>query len=151
MKEVAFQILTIGSLFLFTIYECILMKSNKMKEDNGKIVWNISSERIGVARRDFWKLIRGDRSLEANISLSEGCYILGNRWGDEIYIDSSGKRVKIYFNVQKEKIYLTVLKGRISINNHIYDANKSSRIRIMEYTRIKIQDIRVQFQRRSRN
>lgn len=76
---------------------------------------------------------------------------MGNRLWDEIYVDSSGGTVRMYLNIQKEKMYLSVLSGSIYIDNQLYCADRSRRIEVQEYARIRISDIELKFGKRRKN
>lgn len=149
MKIVVFQVLTVGMLSLISVYEwvCFLL-FGKTEEEQGEIVWNIISERIGTARKSMRNIFMNRKLLSEKIGLSEGCYFMGNRRRDEIYVDSSGPRIRLYVNVQKERVFLTVLKGHISIDSQVVYANRAARTELPDYSKIRIADIELQFMKR---
>ena len=149
MSIVVFQLITVGSLCLLTANEWVYLKFfGETGEDQGKITWNIISERTGTVKNSIWNIFTRKQLLQDRIGLSEGCYFMGNRRIDEIYVDSSGPRIKLYINVQRERVFLTVLKGYVSIENHTVYANDTIRLEIMEYSKIRIADIELQFSKR---
>ena len=144
---VIFQVLTVIALLALTVQEGIRLKKQCHRRDPcDKAVWKIISEQTGTVKSSFRLHRKIRKGFQHKVSLGEGCYFFGNRRRDEIYIDTSGQRVKMYLNVQQDRIYLTILKGNISINNQSYTEDRSSRIEISKYT-MKINDIEVRFER----
>lgn len=153
MKVVVFQLLAVASLAVLAIFLWISMEFTRDgTNSDGELIWDLRVERIAAPKKKFWK-VWTEEGRQSNVSLPEGCYYCGNRRiSDDIYVDSSGGTVRMYLNVQKEKLYLSVLKGNIYIDNQLYCADPSKRIEIQEYARIRISDdIEVRFNKRRKN
>lgn len=149
MNGVIFQLLTVGSLFALAVFLWISMEFTRDgTEDDGELLWDMWSERIGAPKKKIWRVWNEGKNSQSYVALPEGCYFMGNRLWDEIYVDSFGCTVRMYLNVQKEKMYLSVLRGSIYIDNQLYCADRSRRIEIQEYSRIRISDIEVKFDKR---
>ena len=149
MRLVLFEVITIGAMFLCTIYEWYTTRFVKdTGEASGEILWTMSAERIGASKFRFWQKIMKKKVLSISVPLSEGPYIVSNGLINDIYVDSSGPVVKLYLNVQREKVYLSIMKGHISINNCTCYADRTNRFEIPEYSRIRIMDVEVQFCRK---
>ena len=142
-----FELITVLSLFVLTV---ALYFSGDMHrpldvEDESMIKWTIRARRIGPAK---WRL----RSLFARestekIRLTEGALIVGNRLKDECYIDDTGERVKLFLNVQRQKILVNVLKGRVYVGGECYEADEDvdGRIEVRSGMKIEINDVELQF------
>ena len=149
MKLVLFELITIGAMFLCTIYEWYATRSVKdVGEVCGEIIWTMLAERTGAAKCGFWQKVMKKKALSTSIPLSEGTYIVSNRFINDIYVEASGPIVKLYLNVQKNKVYVSVLKGHISIDNCTCYSNRTTRVEIPEYSRLRIADVEVQFCRK---
>ena len=149
MKLVLFEWITIAAMFLCTIYEWYAARFVKETgEVCGEIAWTMLAERTGVAKCSFLKKVMKKKTLSTSIPLSEGTYIVSNRFMNDVYVDASGPTVKLYLNVQKSKVYVSVLKGHISIDNRSCYANRTTRVEIHEYSRLRIMDVEVQFCRK---
>lgn len=149
MKLVLFELITIVAMFLCTIYAwCVAGSVKDIGEASGEIIWNMFAERTGTAKNVFWKKVMKRNALGTSIALSEGTYIVSNRFANDIYVDASGPIVKLYLNVQRGKMYVSIIKGQISIDNCTCYANRTTRVEIPEYSRVRIADVEVQFCRR---
>lgn len=148
MTVIFFEVLTVGAILAFTIVECISMswKSESLDKE-GKKLWDVRARRIGPAKMNIYNLFLKNKMFE-RIALEEERYLAGNRMRDDFYIDVSGKRIRLFINVQQDKIYLTVLKGLVEISNCIYEADKTRRIEINDMTRVVVSDIELEFIRK---
>ena len=116
-------------------------------DKEGKKLWDVRARRIGPAKVNIYNLLFKNKMFE-RIALEEERYLAGNRMRDDFYIDVSGKRIRIFINVQQDKIYLTVLNGSVVISNCIYEADKTRRIEINDMTRVVVSDIELEFIRK---
>lgn len=121
-------------------------KSESLDKE-GKKLWDVRARRIGPAKVNIYNLLFKNKMFE-RIALEEERYLAGNRMRDDFYIDVSGKRIRIFINVQQDKIYLTVLNGSVVISNCIYEADKTRRIEINDMTRVVVSDIELEFIRK---
>lgn len=149
MNILVFQITTITALIILTIYQWILLRFRiKTGESESEAIWDIHSERKGAAKHCFWNVFKSELGLQTDLAICEGCYFMGNRYRDDVYVDSYGQRVRLYLNIQFERIYITVVKGCVRIDNRVFEADLESRIEIPEHTTIRIGDIDLQFRKR---
>ena len=149
MKVVLFELATIAAMFLCTIYAwCATGSVKNIGEASGEIIWNMFAERTGAAKNGFLQKVMKRNALSTSIALSEGTYIVSNRFSNDIYVDASGPIVKLYLNVQRGKVYVSIIKGHISIDNCTCYADQTTRVEIPEYSRVRIADVEVQFCRR---
>ena len=75
----------------------------------------------------------------ALMPLEEGTYLIGNDRGCDIYLDVSGRgRTRLFLDVRPECVYLTVMKGTVTIAGTQYHANPGSRMELQEYMRIRV-------------
>lgn len=143
-----FELITILSLFVLTV---ALYLSGDMHrpldvEDESMTMWTMRARRVGPSK---WRvhsfLVRG--SNNEKIRLTEGTLIVGNRLKDECYIDDTGERVKLFLNVQRQKIMLSVLKGRIYIAGESYEADEDvdGRIELRTGMKIECNDLELEF------
>lgn len=150
MNVRVWELLVIGTALIFSVSEWIAIhrKGNRL-DNSGDICWYVQVNRIGTAKNSFWNTIFFGRNNREKVGLEEGCYFVGNRPYDDIWISAGGKRVKLYLNIQKDHAYLSILKGRITIFNNEYVADPTKRIPLPEMTRITIYDIEMElFKRR---
>lgn len=76
----------------------------------------------------------------AEILLGKNRYYMGNRLWDDVYIKTKGrkKRYRIYLNVQKDQILITVLRGSIVVDQKRYGTNYRRKIRVSEFSDVRI-------------
>lgn len=148
MNVVFLQMLTVGAIGMLTIIEYVSVswKSEALGKDKERL-WYVRARRIGVARLNIHRIFYRNRMLES-VFLEKESYLVGNRMRNDLYVDASGKEVRLFVNVQKEKIYLTVLEGFAMISGWNYEADKTRRIEIDDRTRVTLSDIELEFVRK---
>lgn len=145
----SFQISTIVFMLLLFLTMLKTEKRERRKEEEAEdICWNIKTFRVGKARKTFAYYFMPPGKLKDEIGLQTGVYVLGNGLFNDIYLDSAGDRTKIYLNVQRDKIYLTVLKGHIVMQSYRYEANAKEMIMLEDMSRTEIGDVMLQFCKR---
>lgn len=149
------MIITISQLSTILFLVCLVLaffKSLRRKSDvcdkNLEILWSVKAQRVGKAKNTIRHMFVNGSKLKDSIDLYEDTFILGNGMSDDIYIDTSAKRIKLYLNVQRENIYLTVLKGSVSIQNHTFVQNKEEIIKLNDLSKVVVDDIMLQFYRK---
>lgn len=143
------QIVAVCSLIFFTIIEIgdMYQQSNTLDSYNS-VLWTIRAIRISNSKRSIYRKLLTLRGTRREVGLCEDRYLAGNRLRDDLYLDAGGRRVRLYINVQSERLLLTVLQGEIRINQHKYTADKGVRIEISDWTRVEIQDMEIEFVRK---
>ena len=142
-----FELITILSLFVLTV---ALYLSGDMHrpldvEDESMTMWPMRARRVGPAK---WRLcsffVRGSSE---KIRLEEGTLIVGNRLRDECYIDDTGERVKLFLNVQRQKVLVNVLKGRAYVGGECWEADEDvdGRIEVRSGMKIELNDVELEF------
>lgn len=142
-----FELITILSLFVLTV---ALYLSGDMHrpldvEDESMTMWTMRARRVGPAK---WRLcsffVRGSSE---KIRLEEGTLIVGNRLRDECYIDDTGERVKLFLNVQRQKVLVNVLKGRAYVGGECWEADEDvdGRIEVRSGMKIELNDVELEF------
>lgn len=142
-----FELITILSLFVLTV---ALYLSGDMHrpldvEDESMTMWTMRARRVGPARwclRSFFT-----RGSSEKIRLEEGTLIVGNRLRDECYIDDTGERVKLFLNIQRQKVLVNVLKGRAYVGGECWEADEDvdGRIEIRSGMKIELNDVELEF------
>lgn len=143
-----FELITILSLFVLTV---ALYLSGDMHrpldvEDESMTMWTMRARRVGPSK---WRvhsfLVRG--SNNEKIRLTEGTLIVGNRLKDECYIDDTGERVKLFLNVQRQKVLVNVLKGRAYVGGECWEADEDvdGRIEVRSGMKIELNDVELEF------
>ena len=143
-----FELITILSLFVLTValwFSGEIRRKPLDVEDESMTMWTMRARRIGPAK---WRL----RSLFARestekIRLTEGTLTVGNRLKDECYIDDTGERVKLFLNVQRQKILVNVLKGRVYVGGECYEVDEDvdGRIEMRSGMKIELDDVELEF------
>lgn len=144
-----FQISTI--IFMFLLFLTMLITPGRERRQGGTaedVCWNIKAFRVGKAKKTFAYYFMSPGKMKDEIELQPGLYVLGNGFLDDIYLDSAGDRTNIHLNVHRDKIYLTVLKGYITMQSYRYEANAKEMILIEDMSRVEIGDIMLQFYKR---
>lgn len=143
-----FELITIISLFALTVALWFSGESRRKPldvEDESMTRWTMSARRIGPAK---WRLhsLFARKSTE-KIRLTEGILIVGNRLKDECYIDDTGERVKLFLNVQRQKILVNVLKGRVYVGGECWEADEDieGRIEVRNGMKIELNDVELEF------
>ena len=64
---------------------------------------------------------------------------MGNGFGMDIYLDTPPQeKLKLFLDVRRDCVYITVLKGSVSIAGFRYKADPHKRIRLDESMRFRI-------------
>ncbi len=142
-----FEVITICAAIVFTVALGMSMKHTKMIDDDREIAWYLRANRHGRARTSFRSILMSAEKLKDEVAVSEGTYCAGNRLIDDLYIDCSGQRIRLYLNVQKDKVFVSVLKGIISVDQNSYGADPEKRIEIREYATIVVGETQLQFRK----
>lgn len=141
-----FELISILSLLALTV---ILYFSGETKrspfDTQAETMWTMRARRVGPARwclRSFF--VRGSSE---KIRLEEGTLIVGNRLRDECYIDDTGERVKLFLNVQRQKVLVNVLKGRAYVGGECLEADEDvdGRIEVRSGMKIELNDVELEF------
>lgn len=144
-----FQISTIVFMLLLFLTMLRTPRRERSKGDLAEdICWSVKAFRVGKARKTFAYYFMSPGKLKDEIKLQTGVYALGNGIFDDIYLDSGGDRTKIHLNVQRDNIYLTVLRGHIVMQSYRYEANAKEMIMIEDMSRTEIGDVLLQFCKR---
>lgn len=149
MNIAVFQVCTVCLLIFFTLLELVEMLLKQRRMDGRKAaLWMVRAKRIGTAKKNFRTrlLTFGGRAQEAE--LGEDRYLAGNRMTDDLYLDVSGKRVRLYINVQSDRLFLTVIQGAVHIEYHTYEADQGKRIEIPDRTKVIVSDLELEFIRK---
>ena len=142
MWIVVFQLGTILCLFIFVVTAVSELIIGHTGGNACETLWFVRAQRLGG------RPTRRMKGLSDTIALPEDTFLMGNRIWDDIYIDTGGGRIRLYLNVQKDKILLSVLKGQVVIHNHIVEENRYTTIEIQDFTKVIAGDISLQFQRK---
>ena len=108
-------------------------------------MWTMRARRVGPAK---WRLCSFfARGSSEKIRLEEGTLIVGNRLRDECYIDDTGERVKLFLNVQRQKVLVNVLKGRAYVGGECLEADEDvdGRIEVRSGMKIELNDVELEF------
>jgi len=130
MGLVVLQIITVlvmGVLTVFLLRE--ITRSSAEEEESGEAFWTIK--------------LPPDR-----LDMPTGNYLLGNGMFNDIYIDTGREPLRMYLNIQKNKIFVTVLKGKIRISDKTYKSNRREQIIIEDNTRVYAGNIQLKFLKR---
>ena len=102
---------------------------------------SVGEEEVGEA---FWIIkLPPDR-----LDLPVGNYLVGNGMFNDIYIDTGNEPLRMYWNIQKNKVLVTVLKGKIRISDKTYKSNQKEQILIEDNTRIYVGNLQLKFLKR---
>lgn len=143
------ELITIGALLAFTAAEWFSISRSKESLDKAENeLWYVRARRTGPAKGGIRSILLGRRNLSERIALGEERYLAGNRLVDDLYIDASGKRVRLFINVQKDKVFLTVLRGSVFISTCVYEADKTKRVEIKDMTKVVVSDVELEFIRK---
>ena len=144
-----FQIGTILSMFVLCLMLCGKSKNERWsKKLTQRGLWKVKAVRVGKARRTFSDYFLPPNYLQDVILLQTGVYTLGNGIWNDIYLDEAEEAVKIHLNVQQNQIYLTVLKGHVTIQSYCYHANSKEVILLEDMSKVEIGSILLKFSRR---
>lgn len=135
------ELALIISLIAFLIAENIsLLCEKRPLSIQGEILWHINARRNGRVEFSIRRLLHmlgkpGENSLE----LEEGSFIMGNGFGTDIYLDTPPQeKLKLFLDVRRDCVYITVLKGSVSIAGFRYKADPHKRICLDESMRFRI-------------
>jgi len=149
MEIMIFQVMAVIVLAAFALAAWITLGMQHAPEaDGGEVLWTILAARTGTARRTVYNWFLPEKSMRNQIGLPKGTLIIGNRPWDELYMDSTGPRVQMLANVQEDYLYISVLQGSINIGGCEYKSNCRSRLGIPDYTRIRMEDMELLFERK---
>ena len=140
-KTIIYQLLTTGSLLCFLICEIAsFLTQRKPLVSRGEILWNVKAVRTGSVKFGLRRFLLMAGLPKVNeMPLEEGTYLIGNDRGCDIYLDVSGRgRTRLFLDVRPECVYLTVMKGTVTIAGTQYHANPGSRMELQEYMRIRV-------------
>ena len=148
MQAIGWELLTIAAAWIFVLTEWAARKYSSTTGEETESYWYLSAERTGTAENGLRQFLLPADRLKNEAALGEGRYYAGNRLTDDLYIDAAGPRIRLYINVQKDVVYLSVLKGTVSIDNHRCEADPGQRIRLREYTVMRVADAQLQLRRK---
>lgn len=149
MTIMIFELLTAASLAGMAAAQVLSVKRTKEHLDNqGKPLWSMRCRRIGTVGKTGRSLFIKRKAMNTEVDLSEERYLVGNRLTDEFYIDTPGRRVRFFINVQKDVIYLSVIQGSVTIAGYVYNADTTKRIEITDMTKVVVSDLELEFWRK---
>lgn len=149
MKLVIFQLITIGMLACMTISIWLrVWRVERESKSFDETFWIVQMQRMGSTPRNLSYFWRKHRGMWDELELPLGVFFAGNRWRDTIYIGTGGERVRLFLNIQKSEVVLTVLEGRVQTRNGIYEANQSKQITLQDFSKVMIGDVELQFLRK---
>lgn len=148
MKPIFFQMSTIFFLICMIVFIFIFWGRRGKEEKAGHDIWLLKSQRFGPSTSGFLHRLLLHRHQSDEVGLEEGAFYMGNGVRDDIFLDTKEERVRVYLNVAKEKIYLTVLKGSVKINGYTYKKDPSRQLIIQDYTEVFVHEAKLTFQRR---
>ena len=142
------ELLTIGLLAIFVVL--MEIQSLFWKEagvDTEVKIWRLKARSAQAAKGVMGALMKY-KQLTSEVLLGKEHYYIGNRVYDDVYIKSDSKaRVRAYLNVHEDRILMTVLKGKIFVNEKEYVENCKKRITLSEFSGVRIADTDMVFQR----
>ena len=143
---IVFELITIISLLALTVIFYLSGETKRGPFDTqAETLWTMRARRGGPARwglRSFFA-----RGSSEKIRLEEGTLIVGNRLRDECYIDDTGERVKLFLNIQRQKVLVNVLKGRAYVGGECWGADEDvdGRIEVRSGMKIELNDVELEF------
>lgn len=148
MNVTMFQVGTVCLLIMFTIMVIVAMYWNGNPMDGRDVVlWTVHAKRTGASRDNLRTKLLFLKSQDQQVGLCEERYLVGNRLTDDLYLDTGGSRIRLYLNVQSDHLFLTVIRGCVHIDHHVYKADKSRRIEIPDRARVMVNDLELEFVR----
>lgn len=145
MNLMVYEVITIAVIGVFTIYMGISSWGDALENGEEETIWRLRARRIGTAKANRRQALFGEHVLKPEIGLPVGRYLAGNRMLDDLYIDTSGKRFRLFLNVQADRVYLSILKGEVRIQNHRYGPDETKRIELSDWSKIQMDDVELQF------
>ena len=142
---IVFELITIISLLALTVIFYLSGETKRGPFDTqAETMWTMRARRVGPAR---WCLRSFARGSSEKIRLEEGTLIVGNRLRDECYIDDTGERVKLFLNIQRQKVLVNVLKGRAYVGGECWGADEDvdGRIEVRSGMKIELNDVELEF------
>ena len=143
---IVFELITIISLLALTVIFYLSGETKRGPFDTqAETMWTMRARRVGPARwclRSFFA-----RGSSEKIRLEEGTLIVGNRLRDECYIDDTGERVKLFLNIQRQKVLVNVLKGKAYVGGECWGAAEDvdGRIEVRSGMKIELNDVELEF------
>ena len=96
----------------------------------GEIVWLAEMEKEGKLKI---------------LELPEGSFLVGNGLMNDIRIRTEGPTVRLYMNVQRREVAVSVLKGKIMIGNYTYQRDAKERIVLSDGKSVQIGNVSLRF------
>ena len=149
MILVVCQLITIGMMAYMTV--SVWLRVGYIEKEFtsfDETFWSVHMQRMGSTPRNFSYFWRKYRGMREELELPLGVFFAGNRWRDTIYLGTGGERVRLFLNVQKNEIVLTVLEGSVQTRTGIYEANQSRQIALQDFSKLMIGDVELQFFRK---
>ena len=149
MKLVIMQLIVIVMLlFLLMTLWMHVVEVERADISYDETFWIVEVQNVGKPPRNFSYFLRKQGGLKREIQMPLGVFFAGNRWVDGIYLGTGGQRVRLFLNVQKNEIVMTVLEGSIQTRNGIQVANQTEKLSLNDYSKIIVGDLELQFCKR---
>ena len=142
------ELLTIGLLAVFVVLmEIQSLFWKEAGSDTEVKIWRLKARSVQAAEGVAGALMKY-KQLTSEVLLGKEQYYVGNRIYDDIYIKSDSKaRVRAYLNVHEDRILMTVLKGKVFVNEKEYVENCKKRITLGEFSNVRFADTDMVFQK----
>lgn len=142
------ELLTIGTLVIFVaLIELQSLSWREKGADKEVKIWRLKARSVQAAGGVVGALMKY-KQLTSEVLLGKEHYYIGNRVYDDVYIKSDSKaRTRAYLNVHEDRIIMTVLKGKVFVNEKEYVADYKKRITLSEFSDVRIADTEMVFQR----
>lgn len=142
------ELLTIGTLVIFVLLMELQSLSWREKGADKEVkIWRLKARSVQATGGVVGALMKY-KQLTSEVLLGKEHYYIGNRVYDDVYIKSDSKaRTRAYLNVHEDRIIMTVLKGKVFVNEKEYVADYKKRITLSEFSDVRIADTEMVFQR----
>lgn len=142
------ELLTIGTLVIFVVLMELKALSWREKGSDTEVkIWRLKARSVQEAEGIVGALMKY-KQLTSEVLLGKDHYYVGNRIYDDVYIKSDSKaRTRAYLNIHEDRIIMTVLKGKVFVNEKEYVADYKKRITLSEFSDVRIADTEMVFQR----
>ena len=128
------QLLTVIPLGCMCFYLYFIVGNLMSKSDSiGEIVWIAELEKEGKVK---------------TLELPEGSFLMGNGLLNDIRIQVKGPVVRLYMNVQKNDLAVSVIKGKVQIGNYTYQSDKKERISLSDGKILQLENAKIRFLRK---
>ena len=142
-----FQLLTVIFLFIILVLLGFLSGNKDRNDRTGKTIWTIESDRSVAGLSDIWKRCIFIHKGEDRVELPEGSFYLGSSMIlDDIVVYTKNK-IRLYLNVQPDKVLVTVLKGSLIIRERVYEQDQTRQIVINDHMVIFFDGIKITFRK----